>query len=232
LTCTSDEVVRVSGFPAVMEQLSFSFKLDHKDPVVNIDLVDRDNHLVSISSDGMLKFWKVWLNILDETEYEYIEDSSNPMGKSHKFLESWDIFSMLEKPRGPTNAVVRMSATTFEGRIYIAVLISRYGIKKLYYFILYFVEYNYKYYRLKSLPVFELKPLDLTFRLFGQARLNNDYVDMNWKGKQLFVFCPAESTLNKYIISSHGGLMKEEFGLRFNISVRADIACEYAYVYT
>lgn len=79
------------------------------------------------------------------------------------------------------------------------------------------------YYSFKQLPVFELRPLETTLRLFGQCRLANDFVDLAWRGKNLFVFNPAEANLSKYVISSHGGLMKEEFPLRFSSSVKKDV---------
>ncbi|XP_035703499.1 uncharacterized protein LOC118434336 [Folsomia candida] len=206
LTCCSDEMVRVCTYPTIVELIGLGFKLAHKESVVNIALVNRDTNLLSISAEGTLKFWRIWLDFL-EHQHNVLEDSSSQSAKSHRCIKSWNIFSILDTERAHANEVVRMAASSFEGRIYVAVLISGF----------------------KQLPVFELRPLETTLRLFGQCRLANDFVDLAWRGKNLFVFNPAEANLSKYVISSHGGLMKEEFPLRFSSSVKKDVIAFGAY---
>jgi len=201
-TCSSDEMIRLWTFPTMMKLIDLDFKVDHKECIVSSSLVNRDQNLVSISADGTLKYWRVWLNRDEEDSYFELQESSNPMKRSHKGLKSWNLFTVLEAQRTHMNEVVRVASTTFEGRVYIAVQISGF----------------------KVLPVFELRPIESSLRLFGQTRLTHDYVDFLWRGKHLFVFCPEEASMCKYAVSSQGGLMKEECPLRCNSTVKKDIA--------
>lgn len=117
-------MIRLWTFPTMMKLVDLDFKVDHKESIVSSALVNRDQNLISISADGTLKYWRVWLN-QDEEDFGFeLQESTNPMKKSHKGLKSWNLFSVLETHRGQMNEVVRVASTTFEGRVYITVQIS------------------------------------------------------------------------------------------------------------
>jgi len=191
ITCDRDEKIRVSSFPNAVEIQDY--KLGHKEAVVNIDLVCRDAFLVSMSAEGTVSLWR----------FRHADDKD-----LHRPLKSWNIFTVLgnQHRRSSTMStnssgssggsgavegeVVKMRATEIGGNIYLGVVVT--GPKGLF--------------------VFEIKPIAQTLRLFGETKLDHEFVDICWSDERsLYVYAPEEGSVKRYnVLSGHGGLIKDE----------------------
>jgi hypothetical protein len=65
-------------------------------------------------------------------------------------------------------------------------------------------------FRWAELFVFEVKPIDKTMKLFDRIMLDHSFVDFCWSKKHLYVFSPQGGTVDRYIVSYHVGLIKDE----------------------